>query len=165
MKTYPMTFKSLDTSTTLGALVDLPRARSAELPHLDSPVQATADKILAARREGNAVNTVFVSIGTFQSFDKVARSDVPDTDTLIQRSCCHKLAIWRNGNSRHAILNAQCEDVGLCLDIPKSDGTIAAARGNGASIPRKVQAIDILFVALERCSDCSTGNVPDLIDC
>lgn len=113
-----MALKSLDTATAFGTLVQLARTGCAELPHLDSPVQAAADKVLATWREGNAVNAILVSIGTFQSFHKMTGSNVPHTDTLVKRSGCHQLAVGRNCDGGDAVFYTQRQDICLCFDIP-----------------------------------------------
>lgn len=81
-----MTFEGLDATATLGPLVHLSLARRAQLPHLDSPIQTTTDKILAAGRKSNTIDTVLVAIGAFQALDEVTRLDVPNADALVQRS-------------------------------------------------------------------------------
>lgn len=68
--TYSVTLKSLHASPTLGALVNAVLwARRAQLPHLDGPVQTTADQILTTRGESNTVDAVFVPIWAFEALN------------------------------------------------------------------------------------------------
>lgn len=133
-----MTLEGLDATTAFWSLVELPRTGRAELPHLDRPVQAAADEILAARGESHTVYTILVAVRTLEPFYKMPRSDIPDADALVQRPCRHQLAIWRDGNSRDTIFDAQGQDVRLGFDIPESDSSITATRSYGAAISREV---------------------------
>ena len=48
------------------------------------------------------------------------------------------------------------------LDIPKTDSSVSAARGNGSAIASEVQGVDVLLVASKGDFDGSGSNVPDL---
>ena len=48
------------------------------------------------------------------------------------------------------------------LNIPQANGPVATARGDGATISRKIERVDILFVSREGVSDRLVVNVPYL---
>lgn len=155
-----MAFKCLDT-LALGARV-LGAAGRAKLPHLNRSVQTTADQVFAVGREGDRINRVLVSIRSLQPLDQVARHNVPDANALIQRTGRNELSVGGNGNSRNSVLNGESESVGALLNIPKTDCSIATARGNGAAVARKVERVDVLFVAREVVADGPGSNIPHL---
>lgn len=130
-----MALEGLDASASLGALIHLALARGAQFPHLDRSVQATADKILAARRKCDTVDTVLVTVRAFQALDEMTRSDVPDADALVKRSSRDERAIRRDGDSSDAVFDGECEYARRALDIPESDGPVATARGDCTTIP------------------------------
>lgn len=137
--TYSVTLKRLHTSSALGSLVDtILWARGAQLPHLDSPVQTAADKILATRREGNTVNTVLVSIRTLEALDQGTVCNVPDANTLVQGASCDQQAVGRDGHSRDTIFNGEGQNAVSGLDIPEPDSAVATTRCNRAAVSRKV---------------------------
>lgn len=161
MNTYSVPFEGLDTSSTLGSLVYLSSSRRAEFPHFDCPIQTAADEVLATGRERNAINAVLVTVGALKALDKMASSDIPNTNTLIQGPSSDKAAVGRDGNSGNSILNSQRQHAVVIVDVPKSDGAVTTAGGNGPAISREVQAVDVLFVAGKRVSNGAGLNVPD----
>lgn len=135
MSTYPVTFKRLYASTSLGCLVgNTSLAGGAELPHLDGPVEATADEVFATGRECDTVHTVLVPIGSFKALNKVAAVDVPNANALVKRSGCDQLTIGRDGNRSDAVLNGKGQDAASILNIPQSHSAVTTARSNGATI-------------------------------
>lgn len=159
--TYPMAFKSLHATATLGALVRH-SARGGELPHLDGLVQTAADKVLSVGREGDTVDAILVSIGALETLDKEARVEVPNTNTFIQRSGRHILGVGRDRDGGDAIFDRQRQNAAASLNIPKPDGAVSTARGNGATVTSKVQRVDILLVTRKLGSDLLRCNIPDL---
>ena len=89
-RAYPVAFKSLDTSSTLGGLVHLSRAGRAKLPHLDSLVKRTRNEVATIRRESNAVDAVPVALETL---DEGARGNVPDSHDGVERTGSDETAI------------------------------------------------------------------------
>jgi hypothetical protein len=133
----PVTLESLDTLAALRAgLVSL--ARSAEFPHLDRPVKTARDEILAARRESNRVDAIFVAVRSLETLNKETRVEIPNTHTLVERASGDKLGIGRNGNGRHTIFDSESKSIRALLDIPQADGPIATTRCNSAPIACKV---------------------------
>lgn len=155
-----MAFKCLDT-LALGARV-LRAARRAKLPHLDRSIQTAADQVFAIGRESDGINRVLVSVGSLQPLDQIACHDVPDANALVQRTGCNELGVGGNGNGRNTILNGKGEGVGALLNIPKTDGSVATARGDGAAIARKVERVNVLFVAREVVADGPGSDIPHL---
>lgn len=156
-----MSFESLHAATTLRTLArDTTRGR--ELPHLDSLVQASANKVLAVGGEGDAVYAVLVAVGALETLDQVAGMNVPDTDALIQRARGDVLRVRRDGHRGNAILYRQREQTGRGLDVPEPDSTVAASRSDGAAIASEIERIDILLVSRELGPDGPGLDIPDL---
>lgn len=153
-------FKCLDT-LALGARA-LRAAGRAQLPHLNRSIQTAADQVFAVGRESDGIDRVLVSIRSFQPLDQVACHDVPDANALVQRAGRNKLGVGGNGNSRNTVLDGEGEGVGALLNIPETDRSVATARGNGAAVARKVERVDVLFVAREVVADGSGSNIPHL---
>lgn len=157
-----MAFKGLNASATLGALVR-ETTRSSQLPHLDGLIQTTANKVLPVRRESHRVNTILMAIRTFEALDQVAVLDIPDTDALVERASGDILGIRGDGDRSDTILDGQSQDARRALNIPQPNGSIATSRSNSTSIPREVQAVNILLVTTESVSDRAGLDIPDLL--
>ena len=161
--TYPVTLEGLDASSTLGSLLGN-AARCGELPHLDSLVQATADEIAAVGRECHAVDAVLVAIGAFEALNNVAELHVPDADALVEGASSDVLGIGRDGNRSNTVFDAKDKGAARRLDIPQSHGSVSASGGDGSSVARKVQRVDILLVAGKSVANGSRGDIPNLYD-
>lgn len=140
-----MTLERLDASSTLGALVGK-AAWGGELPHLDGLVQTATDEVLSIRRESHTIDAILVPIWPLEALNEISVSDIPDAHALVQGACGDILGIGRNSDSRDTILNREGEDARSCFDIPESDSTVPAARGNGPSVPCEVERVDVLLV-------------------
>jgi hypothetical protein len=160
VKTYLMSLKCSDASSTLRAGIGVSTSGCNKLPHLDGLVQTSRYEVLAIWCEGDGVNRVLVSIWALETLNKVASSSIPDTNALVERSSSDVFGIWGNGNGSDAILNAKSEDVLTGFDIPEADSAISTTGSNGASIAGKVERVDILLMAGERVSDCSRSDIP-----
>lgn len=158
-----MTLKRLDALATLGLSVGT-AARAGKLPHLDGSVQRTRDEVLAVGRKGHRVNGILVSVRSLETLHEEARVNVPHADALIERTSGDILGVGRNGNSRDTILNSEGQSVGARLDIPKSYGSVAGARCDGAAVAGKVERVNILLVAREVVANSARLNVPDLVN-
>ena len=156
-----MTLKRLDAAPTLRRRRSGDTAGGAELPHFNSLVQTAADKVAAIGREGNAVDTVLVAIRALEALCKVA-SHVPDPDTLVQGSGSNELLVGRDSNSRDTIFNREDRRVLPGFNVPETDGSVAAARSNRPAIARKIETIDILFMAVECVANGPRLDIPDL---
>jgi len=103
-----------------------------------------------------------VSVWTFKSLDEVPTASVPYADTLVKRSSCDKLGIWRNRDGSNTIFNTESKSACARLDIPKTDCSITTTRCNSSSIAGKVKGVDVLLVTSKRISDGSGLNIPNL---
>ena len=153
-----MTLKSLDTTSPFGCSLGNTAGRG-QLPHLDSLVQAAADQITAIRRERNTIHTVLVAVWTLEALNEIAPG-IPHADALVKRTSGDILGVGRDGNSSDPVLDREGSHQLRSLDIPKSDGPVATSRGNGASVAREVERVDILFVSREGVADRSRGDIP-----
>lgn len=122
--THLVTFKGFDAAASLRAAVS---ARSAKLPHLDGPVETSTDKVLAVGREGNAVDTILVTVGALETLDQEATSNVPDPDALVQRAGCYKSCVRGNGNRGDTIFDTEGHHPGAILNVPQANGPVATA--------------------------------------
>lgn len=157
---YPVTFKGLDTSASLGGwVVESPGSR--KLPHLNSLVETTAYQILSIGRECYTVDTILVSIRALKSLDEVTLRDIPDAYALVEGTGCDVFRVWRDSNCGDTILYGQRQHSITSLDIPKSNSSIATAGSDGTSIASKVERVNILLVASKGIADSTARNVPD----
>jgi len=157
-----VTFESLDATSALWCIAWVLAAWCDELPHLDGLVQGARNEILSIWCESNGVDGILVSVWTLETLDEVTGGGIPDANALVKRSGCDILGVGRDGDSGDAILDAESEDVLSSLDIPKTDSSVSAARGNGSAIASEVQGVDVLLVASKGDFDGSGSNVPDL---
>lgn len=159
-----MALEGLDAAAALErgllAVADLPRRR--QLPHLDRLVQAAADELPCVGRECYAVHTIFVAVGALKALKQVSHLDVPHPDALVKRTSRDELGIGRDGNSRDPIFDGERQVAVTSLQIPDSDGPVAATRRNGASIAGEIERINILVVAREGRADLPCCDIPNL---
>ncbi len=156
-----MSLESLEAPSALWSSLSVSVSWCHQLPHLDGLIQRSGDEILSVWSEGDRVDRVLVSVWAIQTLNKIPSGDVPNSDTLIKGSSSDKPSIWRNSNSRDAILNAERHDVLLGLDIPETDSAITRSRSDGSSISGEVEGVDILLVAWEGTLDSVGGNIPN----
>jgi hypothetical protein len=157
-----VSFKRSDAFPTIWRCRGQDASLRSQLPHLDSLVQTSTDQLATCWGERNRVDTISVSIRTFETLDEVTRGRVPDADAAIERSSSYISSVGRNGNSCDAILDAKLHDLLACLNIPQANRLVTAPRSNVAAVLGEVQRIDILFMTLESVSDGFIGNVPHL---
>lgn len=158
---YLVSLVGLDAPSTLWSRVGVSSTWSHQLPHLDSPVQRTRDKILAVRRESDRVDGVLVSIWALEALDEISSSDIPDPDALVEGSSSDVARIGGDGHGGDTILNAERHDVVATLDIPQADRAVTTSRCNSAAILGKVKGVDILLVTSECVADLARGDVPN----
>jgi hypothetical protein len=153
-----MPLKSPDTlSTTRAAAVMI-----IELPHADSLVQTTGNKMRSAWGESDGVNAVFVSLFAFCSLDHIAGADVPDANALIERSGRDEAVVGRHGDGGNAVFDREHEDALALLDVPDTDSAVTGARCNVAAVGGEVEGVDVLVVAGELVADDALVDVPYL---
>ena len=104
-----------------------------------------------------------MAVWALEPLQQITLVNIPDSDALVQRSCSHILSIRGNGDCRDPVLYGQGEGTRAGLDVPKADGSVSAARGDGPSVSGKVQGVDILLVSRKRVSDRLGLDVPNLI--
>lgn len=152
----PHTLAGLDTAAVVSP-------GNIELPQFDGLVKTAADKVAAVRRKSNRVHTVPVAVRGLEALDQVAGRGIPDTNTLVQRSCSHIVAIRRHGNSGHTILNAEGVHQLAIKDIPETNRLITTARCDVSSVASKVERVNVLLVPAENMFDRPGRDVPNLL--
>lgn len=156
-----MALEGLNAAPTLRRCRRRNSARSTKLPHFDGLVQTAANKVAAIRGESNTIDAILVAVGALKTLRKVA-SHVPDADALVQGSGSNELLVGRDSNSRDTVFNREDRRVLPGFNVPKTDGSIATAGSNSATIAREVETVDILFVAVEGVANGPRLNIPDL---
>lgn len=157
-----MTLEGSDASSALGAGARVTATGSDELPHLDGPVQTTRHKIPSVGCEGNRVDGILVAVRALEALHQVSVGSIPYADALVEGASRDVLGIGRDSDGGHTVLNAEGQDVLTSLDVPESNGAVAATRCDSTSIAREVEGVDILLVASKAVSDGPVGNVPNL---
>jgi hypothetical protein len=154
----------LESAYTLAAwLVYGPEARSGgHFPHLDRLVKTATDQAVARRSESHTVYTVFVTLLSLETHDKVSARNVPHADTLVERPGSNETVVRRNGNSSDSVLDGEVCDLLISLKIPQTDTPVTAARSNDLTIAGKVKGIDVLLVTSELVLDLAAVDIPDL---
>lgn len=157
-----MSLEGLDASSALGAGAGVAATGSHELPHLDRPIQTAGDEIPSVWRERNGVDGIFVAVWALETLDEVAVGSIPHADALIEGASCHVLGVRRDGDSGHAVFDAEGQDVLACLNVPEADSTVTTAGGDGASVAREVKGVDILLMTSEAIPNRSIRDIPNL---
>lgn len=116
-----MTLEGLDTPPALWHIAEMSTSWRYKLPHFDRLIQASADKVPATRRKGYRIYAILVAIGAFKALDKVTSLNVPDANTLIKGACRDVSGVWRDGDGRNAVLNAQSYDGVTAVNIPQTN--------------------------------------------
>jgi hypothetical protein len=160
--TYLVSLEGLDASSALGAGAGVTATGSHELPHLDSPVQTAGDEVPSVGRERNRVDGILVAVGALETLNKVAVGSIPHADALVEGTSRDVLGVRRDGDGSHAVLDTEGQDVLACLNVPEADGAVTATRGDGASIAREVEWVDILLVTSEAIPNGSVRDIPNL---
>lgn len=96
-----------------------------QLPHLDSLVERSTDKPAARRSKCNTVDAVLVAFLTLKTNDELTTLDVPNADTLVERSGGNIHVVGRDSHGGNAILDLEIGDLAVGLKVPKTDTAIA----------------------------------------
>jgi hypothetical protein len=104
-----------------------------------------------------------VAIRTLETLDEIPISGIPHADALVKGAGGDVLGVGGDGDSGHAILNAEGQDVLTGLNIPEAHSAVATAGGDGAPITSEVERVDVLLMASEAIPDRPVGDIPDLI--
>lgn len=103
-----------------------------------------------------------MSLGALKTLHEEASVQVPDAHALVQGASSNVLRIGGNGHGRDTILNRQRQRVGTILNVPKSDGSVARAGSDRASVASKVERVNVLLVTVEVVANGSRVDIPHL---
>ena len=154
----------LESAYTLAAwLVYGPEARSGgHFPHLDRLVKTATDQAVTRRSKSHTVDTVFVSLLSLETHDKIPARNVPYSDALIERPSSNETVVGRNGDGCDSVLNGEVCNLLIPLKIPQTDTPVTTTRSNDLTIAGKVKGVDVLLVAGELVLDLAAVDIPDL---
>jgi hypothetical protein len=158
-----VSLKGPDTFPALGSTTRQHPLLRRQLPHLDGLVETAADELVAVRRKGNRVDAVFVALAAFKALDQIPAGRVPHAYTLIKGSSGDVASVGGDGDSGDAVFDAKYEHLVAGVDVPETDGFVAAARGDVSAVAREVEGVDVLFVAGEGVADSLGLDVPNLV--
>jgi hypothetical protein len=134
-----VSLEGLDASSALGASAGVSTPWSNKLPHLNRAVQGPGHEIPPIRCKCNRIYRVLVAIRTLETLDEISVGGVPHADALVEGAGGNILGVGGNGDSGHAILNAEGQDILARLNIPETHRAVATAGGNGAPITGEVK--------------------------
>lgn len=102
-----VTFEGLDAASTFGGVVGVSAARSHEFPHLDCFIKGARDEVLAVGCKGHRIYGILVAVWTFQSFNEISGSSIPNSNRLVERASCYVLGIRRNCDGSDTVLDGE----------------------------------------------------------
>lgn len=133
-----------------------------EVPHLDRLIQATADKFVRVRREGNTIDNILVPVGSLKFLPEVTALNVPNSHAPVKGARRHELGVGGDSDCRNAVIDSQRQVTSARLQIPDFDGSIAATRYNSTAVTGKVKRVNVLVVAHQGSTDLSCLDIPNL---
>ena len=133
-----------------------------QFPHLDRLVKTTTNQVSSIRRERHRVDTIFMAFGAVKPFNQVPATSIPNSHTLVKRSCCNVLTIRGDSDGCYAIFDAKTQDLSIGFDVPDTDCTVSTTGSNVLAISSEVEGIDVLLMPRKCTADSAVLYVPNL---
>jgi hypothetical protein len=103
-----------------------------------------------------------MAIDTIESPNSVTSTDIPHSDTLIERASRNVFSPGRNGYRCNTVFDGKTKDFSVLFNVPDANSMITTAGGNLPAVACKVEGVDVLLMSGKGSSYGTALNVPDL---